>query len=126
MSEQVSDEQSPKPGAAADAGVAGDVASDGDSNASAAQATENDVPSDEPHNFSMTDFGDASPVDTGEFFLGSEATVPQRDYGPPIESHFPDPHTLAQEMRELERRVRARLSPAFPIEYRRKLPLEGM
>ena len=31
---------------------------------------------------------------------------------------------MAGEVRELERRVRARLTPAFPLEVRRKLPLE--
>lgn len=70
--------------------------------------------------------GEPSPVDTGEFFLGSEAAVPHHEFGPPIESHFPDPDTLAREMRELERRVRASRSPAFPIETRRQLPLKGL
>ena len=66
------------------------------------------------------------PVDTGEFFLGSEAAVPPRDFGPPVESHFPDVRSPTREMSELERRLQARMSPAYPIEERRELPFEGL
>lgn len=59
-----------------------------------------------------------------DIFLGGEAAVPEREYGPPIESVLPDPRAITREIRELERRVRARLTPAFPIEHRRRLPLE--
>jgi len=64
------------------------------------------------------------PVDTSDiYFLGGEAAVPERDYGPPIASVLPRPTHTSREIRELERRLRARLSPAFPIEHRRRLPL---
>ena len=66
------------------------------------------------------------PLDSGEYFLGSEAAVPTRDYGPPVVSHFPDPNNLARELRELERRIRESHSPAFPIETQRPLPLKGL
>jgi 1-acyl-sn-glycerol-3-phosphate acyltransferase len=49
--------------------------------------------------------------------------VPERDYGPPIESRLPDRTSITRELRELERRVRARLTPAFPIEPRRGVPV---
>ncbi|MCG8424240.1 MAG: acyltransferase family protein [Proteobacteria bacterium] len=68
---------------------------------------------------------ESDPGDSGDFvILGGEAVVPQRDYGPPIESVLPDPERRKREIRELERRVRERLTPAFPIEQRRHLPLE--
>lgn len=56
-------------------------------------------------------------------FLGGEAAVPTGDYGPPIPSVLPESRSVTRELRELERRVRARLSPAFPLETRRRLPL---
>lgn len=67
-------------------------------------------------------------LDSGEFDLGlgGEAYVPEGDYAPPVESHFPDARTIMREAREIERRLRHRISPAFPREYRRHLPLEGV
>ncbi len=61
-----------------------------------------------------------------EEVFGVEAAVPPRDYGPPIPSILPDPRAITNEIRELERRVRARLTPAFPIEARRHLPLAAL
>ncbi len=61
--------------------------------------------------------------DFDEMMLGGEAAVPPGEYGPPIQSVLPD-NSITSEIRELERRVRARLTPAFPIEQPRKLPLE--
>ena len=65
----------------------------------------------------------ASDDDDDDFFLGGEAAVPERDYGPPIESRMPDRSSITSELRELERRVRAHLTPAFPVEERRNLPM---
>ncbi len=59
----------------------------------------------------------------GEEYLGGEAVVPPGDYGPPIPSRLPDHAQVSSEMRELERRVRAHMTPAFPVEPRRRLPL---
>jgi 1-acyl-sn-glycerol-3-phosphate acyltransferase len=72
------------------------------------------------------DFHDfvASERDSEEFFLGGEAAVPPGDYGPPIKSELPDSRAITREIRELERRVKALVTPAFPIEHRRRLPLE--
>lgn len=71
------------------------------------------------------DEGGAALSDLGdEVFLGGEAVVPSREYGPPIPSVFPDATSVTSEIRELERRARALLTPAFPIEHRRRLPLE--
>ncbi|MBT8495389.1 MAG: acyltransferase family protein, partial [Deltaproteobacteria bacterium] len=70
---------------------------------------------------------DAAPVNfdsTSDFVLGGEATVPQREYGPPIPSRFPTPHSVGSEIRELERRVRARLTPLLPPGPPRKLPFQ--
>jgi 1-acyl-sn-glycerol-3-phosphate acyltransferase len=71
------------------------------------------------------------PADGGAFdlrdddlILGGEAAIPPGEYGPPIPSVLPDESSITSEIRELERRVRARLTPAFPIEHRRRLPLE--
>ncbi len=58
-----------------------------------------------------------------EVFLGSEATVPEGDYGPPIESRLPDRSAITGELRELERRVRARLVPTARAGQRRRIPL---
>lgn len=57
-----------------------------------------------------------------DYILGAEAVVPPREYGPPISSHLPDPSHERRTLRELERRVRSTLSPAFPLEARRRLP----
>jgi 1-acyl-sn-glycerol-3-phosphate acyltransferase len=76
----------------------------------------------------QTDVPDAAspPVDSDDddLFLGGEAVVPDREYGPPIPSRLPNVASVGSEVRELERRVRARLTPAFPIEVKRRLPLE--
>jgi 1-acyl-sn-glycerol-3-phosphate acyltransferase len=61
-----------------------------------------------------------------EEMFGEEAAVPPGDYGPPIPSEFPDPSRITQEIREIERRVRAHLSPVFPLVPRRRPPLEWM
>lgn len=68
----------------------------------------------------------APPLPDGddEIFLGGEAAVPPGDYGPPIPSRLPDTRSISGEVRELERRVRAHLTPAFPFEQKRRLPLE--
>lgn len=63
-------------------------------------------------------------TDLDDIFLGGEAVVPPGEYGPPIESVLPPASERNSEFRELERRLRARLTPAFPIEQRRRLPLE--
>ncbi len=69
--------------------------------------------------------GSYPPVpDDDDLFLGGEAVVPPGDYGPPIPSNLPDARSITGEIRELERRVRARITPAFPIETKRRLPLE--
>jgi 1-acyl-sn-glycerol-3-phosphate acyltransferase len=58
-----------------------------------------------------------------EVYWGGEAVVPPGDYGPPISSNLPDARVISSEVRELERRVNARLTPAYPIEKRRQLRL---
>jgi 1-acyl-sn-glycerol-3-phosphate acyltransferase len=70
---------------------------------------------------------DAAPLSfepSGEFVLGGEATVPHREYGPPIPSRFPTPQSVGGEIRELERRVRARLTPLLPPGPPRRLPFQ--
>ncbi len=62
--------------------------------------------------------------DGDEFFLGGEAAVPPGEYGPPIASVLPASDAHTGEFRELERRLRAHLTPAFPIEHRRRLPMQ--
>lgn len=57
---------------------------------------------------------------------GGEAEVRDNDYGPPIPTRFPDLESVAHEVRELERRVRARLTPVFPLEVRRNPPLRSI
>ena len=65
----------------------------------------------------------------GDEFYGEEAAPPPPDeYGPSLDKRKEIPYTrqsITDEVRELERRVRARLTPAFPIEQRRKLPMES-
>jgi 1-acyl-sn-glycerol-3-phosphate acyltransferase len=72
-----------------------------------------------------TDYDTAPPEEDldEELFLGSEATVPEGDYGPPIESRLPDRTAITSELRELERRVRSRLVPSGPTGQRRQVPL---
>jgi 1-acyl-sn-glycerol-3-phosphate acyltransferase len=62
-------------------------------------------------------------LDGDELFLGEEAAVPLGDYGPPIHSVMPEADSQSSAFRELERRVQAHLTPAFPMEQRRRLPL---
>jgi 1-acyl-sn-glycerol-3-phosphate acyltransferase len=67
------------------------------------------------------------PEEWGDVFYGEEAAPAPGDYGPSLDKRTQIPYTrksITEEVRELERRVRARLTPAFPIEHRRKLPLE--
>jgi 1-acyl-sn-glycerol-3-phosphate acyltransferase len=60
-----------------------------------------------------------------DVFLGGEAAVPPGEYGPPIHSVLPAATESTSEFRELERRMRAQVTPAFPIEHgRRLLPME--
>ena len=69
------------------------------------------------------DLGD--PGDLGDdVYLGGEATIPHEIGG----SHVPSgggAHETA-ELRELERRLAQQRTPVFPIDLRRRLPLEGM
>ena len=57
---------------------------------------------------------------------GGEAVVRDGDYAPHVPSRFPDPFTVASEVRELERRVRNLLTPVFPLEARRAQPLRSV
>jgi 1-acyl-sn-glycerol-3-phosphate acyltransferase len=62
-----------------------------------------------------------------DVFYGEEAAPAPGDYGPSLDKRKEIPYTrtsITEEVRELERRVKARLTPAFPIEQRRKVPLE--
>jgi len=62
-----------------------------------------------------------------DVFYGEETQPPPGEFGPGLDTRKELPYTrqsITDEVRELERRVRARLTPAFPIEKRRKLPLE--
>ncbi|MCP4444685.1 MAG: acyltransferase family protein [Myxococcales bacterium] len=56
------------------------------------------------------------------YFLGAEAALPPGQYGQTIPSHLPDPVAQARVLRELQRRVRSTMSPAFPVETKRILP----
>ena len=72
---------------------------------------------------------DAVPPDEawGDDLYGEEAAPPPGDYGPGLDARKEIPYTrksVTEEVREIERRIKARLSPAFPIEHRRRLPLE--
>ena len=71
-----------------------------------------------PAKDNMEDWGD----DDDSYFLGAEAALPPGDYGETIPSHLPDPIAQARVLRELQRRVRSTLSPAFPVEVKRPLP----
>ncbi|HUH00921.1 MAG TPA: lysophospholipid acyltransferase family protein [Kofleriaceae bacterium] len=82
-----------------------------------------DDPYDDPQSDPEADGGADSNDWGGDDFLGGEAAVPPGDYGPPIASNLPDRELITSELRELERRVRARLTPMFPMEQRRRLPL---
>jgi 1-acyl-sn-glycerol-3-phosphate acyltransferase len=72
---------------------------------------------------------DALPPDESwsDLFYGEETTPPPGDDGPGLDRRSDIPYTrkaATEEVRELERRIKARLTPAFPIEHRRRLPLE--
>jgi 1-acyl-sn-glycerol-3-phosphate acyltransferase len=78
------------------------------------------------------DYGDADPrvpdatawPDAGELdFLGADATIPNELPG----SHVPsDPGEGEAELRELSRRLEQQRTPAFPIDLRKRLPLEAV
>src|SRR5688572_30874155 len=68
---------------------------------------------DSPHDVIFTD----------PALWGGEAVVREGDYAPHVPSRFPDAASVAGEVRELEHRVRARLTPVFPLESRRPRPL---
>jgi 1-acyl-sn-glycerol-3-phosphate acyltransferase len=57
---------------------------------------------------------------------GGEAVVREGDYAPHVPSRFPDPTSVAGEVRELERRVKSLLTPVFPLESRRAQPLRSV
>jgi 1-acyl-sn-glycerol-3-phosphate acyltransferase len=60
-----------------------------------------------------------------DVFLGGEAALPPGDYGTSLHSVLPSLSESTSEFRELERRMRAQVTPAFPIEQdRRLLPME--
>jgi 1-acyl-sn-glycerol-3-phosphate acyltransferase len=60
-----------------------------------------------------------------DVFLGGEAALPPGEYGSSIHSVLPSRSESTSEFRELERRMRAQVTPAFPIEHgRRLLPME--
>lgn len=66
-----------------------------------------------------------SETDLGPTMLGGEATVPQGEYAS-IPSRLPDETADFAELAELQRRVYSDRTPAFPIDARRKLQLEGV
>jgi 1-acyl-sn-glycerol-3-phosphate acyltransferase len=60
-----------------------------------------------------------------DVFLGGEAALPPGEYGGSLHSVLPSSSESTSEFRELERRMRAQVTPAFPIEHdRRLLPME--
>jgi len=60
------------------------------------------------------------------YFLGADAALPPGTYGQTIASHMPDPVAQARVLRELQRRVRSTLTPAFPVEDKTLLPGAAM
>nr|HEX4319194.1 lysophospholipid acyltransferase family protein [Kofleriaceae bacterium] len=60
-----------------------------------------------------------------DVYLGEEAMVPTEISGSYVPSE-PDPDREAAELRELERRYDQQRTPAFPIDLRTRLPLEGV
>ena len=57
-----------------------------------------------------------------DVYLGEEARIPQELGG----SHVPSNNDVdAAELRELERRMEQHRTPVFPIDLRRRLPLEA-
>lgn len=76
---------------------------------------------------SVPDGGSPAPGDRlGDMVLGGEATVPRGDYGPPIESRFPDPARRRVEVSNLQRQVRERLTPLFVTPPLPRLHLGGL
>ncbi len=65
---------------------------------------------------------DGADFDQDEDFWGADAALPPGAYGPSIRSSIPDPSMQRRALREIERRFRAIQSPAFPLEFKRKLP----
>lgn len=106
------------------AAEAENAAATADSNAFATDANGESRAPDAAFPDPMPDEAGGDGDDAGDVVLGGEAAVPPGDYGPPIHSVLPDSRSVTSEVRELERRVRARLTPAFPIEEPRRLPLE--
>lgn len=85
--------------------------------------SKHDKPSDSDTASSVDEASSTFGVDEeDEYVLGAEATVPPGEYGETIPSHLPDPVAQARVLRELQRRVRSTLTPAFPVEDRRPLP----
>lgn len=71
----------------------------------------------------MTDDDDV--YGENDVYLGEEATVPDEIGGSYVPSHPRDPDDSA-ELRELERRYEQQRTPVFPIDLRKRLPLEGL
>lgn len=61
-----------------------------------------------------------------EAVYGGEAAVPpdQDGYTGSLRSEMPETRTMTPQFRELERRLRDRLTPAFPLDQVRRIPLE--
>lgn len=70
----------------------------------------------------LTQDWDSEEDEDEDYYFGAEATLPPGHYGGSILSRIPDPGMQRRTLRELEKRVRATLSPAFPVEMRRILP----
>jgi 1-acyl-sn-glycerol-3-phosphate acyltransferase len=64
--------------------------------------------------------------DGDDVYLGGEATVPAELGGSYVSSQMPILDGNSAEQRELERRLDAHRTPAFPIDLRRRLPLEAL
>lgn len=58
-----------------------------------------------------------------DVFLGEEAMIPPELVGAPVTQPL---NERAAELRELERRLEQQRTPVFPIDLRRRLPLEGV
>jgi 1-acyl-sn-glycerol-3-phosphate acyltransferase len=111
---------------ATDAAAGSDSDSDGDT-AVSTPATSRDRDDDLQESDDIAP--DSLPPDEAldDIFYGEETVAPPGDYGPSLDQRKEIPYTrqsITDEVRELERRVRARLTPAFPMDRRRKLPLE--
>lgn len=94
--------------------------------------TQSNLPPSEPPNGDDDDAdaswygdGDAGVAAEGNDSYGSEATVLPGEYGH-VRSRMPSLEDDAAELRELERRMDAQRTPAFPIDLRKKLPLEAV